>query len=179
MGDRRGEAFALNNMGSAYSNLGQMEQALEHHTQALEIFRDIGNRRSQGDCLTNLGFIYMERHDIAQATACCEQALAIDREVGDMMGLALDSYNLANLLVQQSRFRELFPTLRNPPAYWRKSDTPTKPPGPSSGGYDPGQACLADIGDRSQRVTCYFCLLASTDPGDTARQPGLNGQDVG
>lgn len=109
MGDRRGEAFALNNIGSTHSNLGNMQLALEYHEQALEIFREIGDRRSQGNCLTNLGYIYMTRQDTQRAMETCEQALAIDREIGDMMGVALDSFNIANLLAQQGRFSDALP----------------------------------------------------------------------
>jgi tetratricopeptide (TPR) repeat protein len=109
LGDRRGEAFALNNMGSTHSNLGRMDRAIELHEQALAIFREIGDRRSQGDCLTNLGFIYKSRRDTGRALECCEQALVIDREVGDMFGLAIDSFNMANLLVEQGHFREALP----------------------------------------------------------------------
>jgi tetratricopeptide (TPR) repeat protein len=72
-------------MGSVYSNLGNQQQALEYHVQALVIFREIGDRRSEGDCLTNLGYAYMSQHDIQRAMECCKQALAIDREIGDMM----------------------------------------------------------------------------------------------
>lgn len=106
MGDRRGEAFALNNMGSTHSNLGNMQRALEYHEKALEIFREIGDKRSEGDCLTNLGYIYMRRRDTQRAIETCEQALAIDHEIGDMMGVALDSFNMANLLAQQGRFSD-------------------------------------------------------------------------
>jgi tetratricopeptide (TPR) repeat protein len=109
MGDRRGEAFALNNIGSTHSSLGNMQLALEHHEQALEIFREIGDKRSEGLCLTNLAFIHMTRQDTQRAMETCEQALAIDREIGDMMGMATDSYNIANLLVQQGRFSDALP----------------------------------------------------------------------
>jgi len=128
MGDRRGEAFALNNMGSTYSNLGDMQRALEHHEQALEIFREVGDRRSQGDCLTNLGFIYMSRHDTGRAMEYCEQALAIDREVGDMLGLALDSFNMANLLAQQGRFREALSYAEESASILEKAGHPDKTP---------------------------------------------------
>lgn len=106
IGDRRGEAFALNNMGSTYSNLGEMQQALDLHEQALTIFKEIGDKRSQGDCLTNLGYIYMHQHDIKRAMETCNQAIIIDREIGDRMGLALDSFNMANLLEQQDLFSD-------------------------------------------------------------------------
>jgi len=109
MGDRRGEAFALNNIGSTYSNLGSMEPALKHHEEALAIFREIGDRRSQGDCLTNMGLIYRNRGEIKLAKESCEQAMVIDREIGDMFGLALDSFNMANILAEQNLFHDALP----------------------------------------------------------------------
>lgn len=109
IGDQRGEAFTLNNIGATYANLGNLNSALNYHEQALDIFRKIGDRRSQGDCLTNLGFIYMNRHDTEKAIKCCDEAIVIDREVGDLLGLALDSFNMANLLAQCDHFRQALP----------------------------------------------------------------------
>jgi len=109
MGNRRGEGFAINNMGSTYSTLGNMQQARAHHEQALVIFREIGDRRSEGDCLTNIGYVFMSLHDTPRAMECCKQALAIDHEIGDVMGVALDSFNMANLLAQQGRFSDALP----------------------------------------------------------------------
>lgn len=51
----------------------------------------------------------MSRNDSGRAIECCEQALAIDREVGDMLGLAIDSFNMANILAEQDRYREALP----------------------------------------------------------------------
>jgi tetratricopeptide (TPR) repeat protein len=109
MGDRRGEAFALNNIGSTHYSLGNMQLALEHHEQALEIFRELGDRRGEGLCLTNLAFIHMTRQDTQRAMETWERALIIDREIGDMMGVAIDSHNIANLLVQQGHFSDALP----------------------------------------------------------------------
>jgi len=109
MGDRRGEGLVLNNLGSVYSNIGDMRRSIEYHEQALEIIREAGDRRSEGECLTNLGYAYMSLKDTGRAMECCKQALAIDHEIGDMMGVALDSFNMANLLAQQGRFSEALP----------------------------------------------------------------------
>ena len=38
----------LGNLGNAYRNLGQVEQAIQHYQQALEIAREIGDRRGEG-----------------------------------------------------------------------------------------------------------------------------------
>ncbi|WP_412102952.1 tetratricopeptide repeat protein [Plantactinospora sp. KLBMP9567] len=41
-GHRSGEAPALAHLGILYNRLGQPEQAFEHHSQALTLFRQIG-----------------------------------------------------------------------------------------------------------------------------------------
>lgn len=51
----------------------------------------------------------MSLHDTQRAMEFCEQALAIDHEIGDMMGVAIDSFDMANLLAQQGRFSEALP----------------------------------------------------------------------
>ena len=50
IGNRPGEARALNYMGRAYSDLGQKQKALELYNQALPIWRDVAEsqRRSAG-----------------------------------------------------------------------------------------------------------------------------------
>jgi tetratricopeptide (TPR) repeat protein len=53
-----------------------------------------------------MGYIYMSQHETQRAMECCEQAPGNDREIGDMMGVTLDSFNMANLLAQQGRFSE-------------------------------------------------------------------------
>ncbi len=62
IGDRRGEAISLGNLGNAYYSLGQYQQAIEFQQQSLEIEREIGNRGGEaiswynyGDTLAKLG----------------------------------------------------------------------------------------------------------------------------
>ncbi|MCB0168635.1 MAG: tetratricopeptide repeat protein [Anaerolineae bacterium] len=92
--DRLSEAVNLNNLGLAYSDLGQVDKAFEHYQQALVIDRKIGDRHSEGIDLGNLGSVY---HNLAQVDKAIEyygQALVVAREIGNRRG---ESYALSNL----------------------------------------------------------------------------------
>ena len=67
----------LGNLGIAYADLGQVEQAIEHYQQALEIAREIGDRRGEGNCLGNLGIAYADLGQVEQAIQHYQQALEI------------------------------------------------------------------------------------------------------
>ena len=47
-GDRQGEGTALGNLGNCHLSLGDYRQAIDLHTQALAIARDIGDRQGEG-----------------------------------------------------------------------------------------------------------------------------------
>ncbi len=48
------------NLGLAYYSLGQVERAIEFHTQALAIAREIGGRRGEGIDCWNFGLLFEE-----------------------------------------------------------------------------------------------------------------------
>ena len=54
LGDRSGEGVHLGNLGIAYRSLGRYAEAIEHHTQALAISREIGDRGGEGGHLGSL-----------------------------------------------------------------------------------------------------------------------------
>ena len=51
----RVKATAWGNLGVAHTSLGQIEQAIKYHEQALTISREIKDRRGEGSDLGNLG----------------------------------------------------------------------------------------------------------------------------
>ncbi|MCD4777934.1 MAG: tetratricopeptide repeat-containing protein, partial [Desulfobacterales bacterium] len=54
IGDRRGEGNHLGNLGLAYSDLGQVEKAIEYYEQALLIGKEIKDPRIINFCEENL-----------------------------------------------------------------------------------------------------------------------------
>jgi tetratricopeptide (TPR) repeat protein len=77
------EGAALDNLGSAYKNLGEVHKAIEYSEQALAISREIGDRRGKGTTLSNLGLAYADLGEARKAIEYYEQHLEIAREIGD------------------------------------------------------------------------------------------------
>ncbi|MCB9101441.1 MAG: tetratricopeptide repeat protein [Anaerolineales bacterium] len=81
LGHRRDEGAFSGNLGLAYSDLGQVERAIDFHTQALAITREIGDRRGEAFQSWNLGLLY-EESDPAQAVALMSVCVDYEREIG-------------------------------------------------------------------------------------------------
>ena len=75
------EGSQLGNLGLAYSDLGQVEKAIDHYQQALAISREIGDRRGEGNHLGNLGVAYSDLGQVEKARAMLAQSLAIFEEI--------------------------------------------------------------------------------------------------
>jgi tetratricopeptide (TPR) repeat protein len=92
-GDRPVEAAALHGLGSAYYNLQQFQEALEHWRGALAIWREVGNRAFEGRTLNALAWLYEQLGRPNEALEQFNEALAIAREAGDreLEGAILES----------------------------------------------------------------------------------------
>ena len=77
IGDRRGKANSLGNLGSAYYLLGQYQKAIEYHQQCLTITKEIGDRKGEANSLINLGSAYRELQQITSAIQNFQNCLKI------------------------------------------------------------------------------------------------------
>jgi tetratricopeptide (TPR) repeat protein len=93
---RYDEEAYLGHLGITFYFMGQVEQAIEYHEQALAISREIGDRRGEGAHLGNLGLAYAALGEARRAIGYYQQALAISREIGDRRGEGSDLGNLGN-----------------------------------------------------------------------------------
>jgi tetratricopeptide (TPR) repeat protein len=82
-GDKRGEAWMENNLGSAYRGLGKFDEALDHFHRALAINLETGHRQGEGWTRYNIGDTYRELGRFEEALSHLRQALFIGREVGE------------------------------------------------------------------------------------------------
>jgi len=90
LGDRPGEAGALNELGAVQHLAGDFLAAAEALEEALSIHRDLGDRQGQANVLCNLGPVRWRTDDYPAATAALEDALSIHRDLGDRQGQAGD-----------------------------------------------------------------------------------------
>ena len=83
LGDRRGEAYALNNLAAVFLEQGRAEEAAPVFAEARAAFREIGDRRGEGLASANLGMIGMRQGDYETARRELEYAGEIFVAVGD------------------------------------------------------------------------------------------------
>ena len=100
LGDRRGVAMSLTNLGNAAREQGNYAEARAFHEEAVSIYRALGPRWSEAIALGNLGIDVCDQGDYPYATTLYEQALAIFRERGDRRSIAL-ALNFLGIVAQQ------------------------------------------------------------------------------
>ena len=88
LGDRLGQANALNDLGDVRRLTGEYPAAAQAQEQALDIYRDLGNRLGQANTLHYLGDVRRMTGDYPAAVQAQEQALDIYRDLGDRLGQA-------------------------------------------------------------------------------------------
>jgi len=94
IGNRRGVAASLGNMGLAYHGLGDYKKAIDYHLQSLAMSKETGNRRGVAASLENLGNPYYGLGDYKKAIDYHLQSLVIEKEIGNSRGVAASLGNL-------------------------------------------------------------------------------------
>ncbi len=88
LGDRLGQAGALNNLGAVRRLTGDFPAAAQAQEQALGLYRDLGDRLGQANTLNDLGAVRRGTGDYPAAAQAQEQALGLYRDLGDRLGQA-------------------------------------------------------------------------------------------
>ena len=76
------EARALNNIGIAYYELGELQKALDYLQQSLPLMRAAGNKNSEAYTLLNIGRVYRRSGD-QKALTHFSQAQALQQQTGN------------------------------------------------------------------------------------------------
>ena len=103
IGDEKGRAATLSNIGLILKDRGDFAGAAECFEQAIGIARRIEDRRGLASSLGNLGILYQEHGDNERARPLHEESLALSRELGDMPMTSLN--NLGALAIAQEDWR--------------------------------------------------------------------------
>ncbi|MER6618028.1 tetratricopeptide repeat protein [Streptomyces xantholiticus] len=100
------EGQALNNLGLALRQVRRFDEAIDAHTRAADIFRELDDRDSEGQALNNLGAALAEVRRFDEAIDAHARAADIHCETGDrhLEGTALA--NLSAVLAEVGRFDE-------------------------------------------------------------------------
>jgi DNA-binding SARP family transcriptional activator/tetratricopeptide (TPR) repeat protein len=110
LGDRRGAARALGNIGTLYlDSFGRPEEAVRCQTEVTATLEAIGDRDGHGRALSHLAELYshLERHD--DAIAAATHAMQIREELDDVAEHALSQANVASSYLWADRAEEAVP----------------------------------------------------------------------
>ncbi len=89
LGDRRGTALSLNNLGFVVLRMGDLTTAQVYYEESIDIAREIGDFEAAATGLHNLGTLARIRSDFTQARALYAESLELRRKVGDKWSIAL------------------------------------------------------------------------------------------
>lgn len=82
LGDSRGQATTLKNLGFLEHRRGRDEVAAQHNADALVHYRRIGDRIGEADTLNNLGWCLAQTGHYDRAARHCGDALRLHRDLG-------------------------------------------------------------------------------------------------
>ena len=100
IGDRAGQAAAINTIANALYDLGDLAGARKMYDQAGAIYRAIGSKAGVAAATDNAANVISDQGDLVTARKMSEEALALYREVGDQTGIGTTLNNLAAQMVQ-------------------------------------------------------------------------------
>jgi len=121
VGNRNGEALALNDIGRAYGDLRHPQKALELFNQALPLWREAGNRRGEALTLNNMGRVYSDLGREQPALDHFDQALPIWREVGNHHGEASTLNAMGRVYSDMGQEQKALELFNQALPYWREA----------------------------------------------------------
>lgn len=101
IGDRKGEASAIQRLDHVVWAQGSTRQAIELGEAALAILREIDDRRGIAGSLDHVGADLVEIGEVARGMAMLEEALAIHTELGDRRAVASSIHTLGDLALDR------------------------------------------------------------------------------
>lgn len=81
-------ARSLNRMGNWYSNTNKLQDAIDVHEQAFEIFQELQDKQGMADTLDLTSWVYYYRGDYVNTAEYFDRAIALFRELDDRVGLS-------------------------------------------------------------------------------------------
>jgi tetratricopeptide (TPR) repeat protein len=111
VGNRRGEAWVLNNLGEALG-ITHDSEGIGLLEQALAIRHEIGDRRGEAQAANNLADAYRAAGRLAEALELLRRALDVNRTVGYRFGEGIALVNLGDVLLNLDRAEEAIDCLQ-------------------------------------------------------------------
>jgi tetratricopeptide (TPR) repeat protein len=102
--DESGKRNSLNNMGVIYTSLGNYNEALKCHFEAVQIGEKLKLKKEISASYQNIGNIYLNIADYPAALPYYLKSLKIKEELGNKKGMANTYNSLGNLYLAQTNY---------------------------------------------------------------------------
>lgn len=102
IGEKKGIAIALNQLGGTDSLFGKYKLAQVYYEECLNLFRELGDKDGLAACLHNFGNITGGLGNYEQAKKYMEESLAIRKDLGDKRGTASCLMSLGQIAYKHS-----------------------------------------------------------------------------
>lgn len=105
VGDVKGIAWSLHDLGTVARDQGELPRAKELLEQGLKLFREAGDERGVAWTLHNLGLVARMEGEYARATELYKASLASFRKRADVWGIAWSLHDLGLVATDQGEFQ--------------------------------------------------------------------------
>ncbi|MFE4911874.1 ATP-binding protein [Streptomyces sp. NPDC056652] len=124
LGDRRGEAQLLTELGMSHTRNNRLGESHENHSAALRIWRELGDRAGEAHSLNLIGLVHLHRRELTRAADLFERAIAAFREQDAAHWEATVLSNLAGAHYRAGRLPEASTAARRALATHRALNNP-------------------------------------------------------
>jgi class 3 adenylate cyclase/Tfp pilus assembly protein PilF len=101
IGDKKGSAPVISNIGSTYYNQGDYSKALEYYQRGLNIYQEIGEQKGISHVIGNIGSIYHNQGDYPKALEYYLRSLKVNQEIGNNKGIAFTMGSIGTIYQAQ------------------------------------------------------------------------------
>ncbi|MET9966887.1 tetratricopeptide repeat protein [Streptomyces sp. NPDC006356] len=112
-GNRRGEAWSLNEVAVVLIGVRRSDEAIEYLREAMEMYRQLGDTYSSSRVVSILGVAYLQSGQLDEAVDHLDRALALSRACRDEWAEGIALSQLGDAFRQLGRFDEAIHHLRN------------------------------------------------------------------
>lgn len=106
MGDRKGIASSLYNIGLIYSDQGKYKKALVYYQRSLAFNEENGDEKGIAISLNAIGIIYSDLGKYKEALEYYQRSLTINETIEDKRGIATSLSDIGTIYADQGKYKE-------------------------------------------------------------------------
>ncbi|MBW8817751.1 MAG: tetratricopeptide repeat protein [Streptomyces sp.] len=122
VGDRFGEAEALESMAMVLTQSNKADAGIEHYLAAVAARQEVGDRLGEAETVNRLGLAYLRRRRLRDAQACFDLSARSHEDLGDSWRANLVRGNLALVHAELLELSEASALLEQVLAFYRRQE---------------------------------------------------------